>query len=186
MNQYTLIAGINGVGKSSLRGVLEGQGLVLGHIIDADYIAKENNFDVIKAGREAILEIDDCLKRNISFTQETTLAGKRIERTLIQARKQGYYVLMYYIGIDSVEESLKRIKNRVQKGGHDIPKIDVERRYAKRYDSLKKVLPYCDEVVFYDNENGFIKVAGIKNNRFYFTNGYRPKWLMDVMKECEF
>lgn len=185
MNQYTLIAGVNGVGKSSLRGVLEGQGLVLGHIIDADYIAKVNNFDVIKAGKEAISEINDCLRRNVSFTQETTLAGKRIEKTLIQARKQGYYVLMFYIGIDSMEESLKRIENRVQKGGHNIPENDVKRRYTKRYDALKQVLPYCDEVIFYDNENGFVKVAGIKNNKFYFVNGYKPKWLNELLKEIE-
>ena len=44
MNNYILIAGVNGTGKSSLRGVLEGQNVLLGHIIDADVIAKENNF----------------------------------------------------------------------------------------------------------------------------------------------
>lgn len=184
MNHYTLIAGVNGVGKSSFRGVLEGQGMVLGHIIDADYIAKENNFDAIKAGKQAIQEIDNCLQRNISFTQETTLAGKRIEKTLIQARKQGYYVTLFYIGLDSMDESIKRIENRVQKGGHNIPYKDVQRRYKGRYDALKRVLPYCDEVAFYDNENGFVKVGEIRNNKFHFSSGYRPKWLMDLVSKC--
>ena len=41
MNIYTIIAGVNGTGKSSLRGVLEGQNINLGHIIDPDVIAKE-------------------------------------------------------------------------------------------------------------------------------------------------
>ena len=45
MNSYILIAGVNGTGKSSLRGVLEGQGVLLGHIIDADTIAKECNYN---------------------------------------------------------------------------------------------------------------------------------------------
>ena len=90
MNNYILIAGVNGTGKSSLRGVLEGQNVLLGHIIDADVIAKENNFDNIKAGKKAIEEIDYCLDNNISFTQETTLAGHRTVRTIKQARKQGY------------------------------------------------------------------------------------------------
>lgn len=44
MNNYILIAGVNGTGKSSFLGVLEGQGTPLGHIVDADAIAKENNF----------------------------------------------------------------------------------------------------------------------------------------------
>ncbi len=186
MNRCTLIAGVNGTGKSSLRGVLEGQGAILGHIIDPDYIAKQNSFDVVRAGKQAIEEINDCLDRNVSFTQETTLAGKRIERTLKQARKQGYYVVMYYVGLDSLEESLKRIENRVRKGGHDIPTDDVVRRYSNRYEALRRVLPYCDEVIFYDNENGFIKVAEITNNRFNYSNGYRPQWLENLKLEFNY
>lgn len=120
MNRYTLIAGVNGTGKSSLRGVLEGQGAILGHIIDADQIAKEHHYNVVQAGRQAIAEINHCLELNVSFTQETTLSGKRVEQTLKQARKQGYYVVMYYIGLSTAQESLQRIKNRVLKGGHDM------------------------------------------------------------------
>ena len=63
MNRYTLIAGVNGTGKSSLCGVLEGQKILFGHIIDADYIAKQNGFDVVQAGKQAIFEINQCLKK---------------------------------------------------------------------------------------------------------------------------
>ena len=180
MNRYTLIAGVNGTGKSSLRGVLEGQGTILGHIIDADQIAKNHHYNVVQAGRQAIAEINHCLELNVSFTQETTLSGKRVEQTLKQARKQGYYVVMYYIGLSTAQESLQRIKNRVLKGGHDIPAEDVLRRFSGRIEALQRVLPYCDEVIFYDNENGFVKVAEIKNGRFQYTNGYRPGWLEDL------
>lgn len=183
MNQYTIIAGVNGTGKSSLRGVLEGQGVNLGHIVDANLIAKKNRMDTIKAGRMAIAEIESCLSRNASFTQETTLSGKRIEKTLQQARKQGYYVVLYYIGLSSAQESLLRIANRVRKGGHDIPPEDVKRRFAGRWDALKRVFPYCDEVIFYDNENGFVKVAEYKNSRLLFTGDYRPEWLDDFLKQ---
>lgn len=178
MNRYTLIAGVNGTGKSSLRGVLEGQNLLMGHIIDGEDIAKKSDIDIVQAGKEAILEINQCLEKNISFTQETTLAGKRVKKTIQQARRQGYYIFLFYVGLDSMEESLRRIENRVRKGGHNIPLEDVRRRY----ESLGRVLPYCDEVSFYDNENGFVKVAEIRNNHFYFCNGYRPKWL-EQLKE---
>lgn len=179
MNNYVIIAGADGTGKSSLRGVLEGQNVLLGHIIDADAIAKENNFDNIKAGKKAIEEINYCLENNLSFTQETTLAGYRTVRTIKQARKQGYYITMYYVGLSSMEESIDRITNRVRKGGHNIPIDDVKRRYEKRISSLSRVIPLCDEVIFYDNENGFIKVAEIKNNKFQYFNGYKPKWLVE-------
>lgn len=72
------------------------------------------------------------------------------------------------------------IANRVRKGGHDIPKDYVKLRYQNRLESLIRVLPLCDEVIFYDNENGFVKVAEIKNNTFNYTNDYRPNWIEKV------
>ena len=121
--------------------------------------------------KKAVEEIKYCLDNNISFTQETTLSGHRTEKTIQQARKQGYYVIMYYVGLNSKEESLARIENRVRKGGHDIPKNDVCRRFDNRFDSLKRIVPVCDEVIFYENENGFIEVAEIKNNKCNYSNG---------------
>ena len=180
MSIYTIIAGVNGTGKSSLRGVLEGQNLNLGHIIDPDLIAKENNNDLIKAAKIAVAKIRDCLNKNISFTQETTLSGRTVLTTIKQARKQGYYVTLYYIGLSSAEESLIRIANRVRKGGHNIPEKDVRKRYNKRFDTLIDVISYCDEIIFYDNENGFVKVAEIKNGQFRYINGYRPEWIVEL------
>lgn len=180
MNVYTIFAGVNGTGKSSLRGVLEGQNVNLGHIIDPDLIAKENNNDVIIAAKIAVSKIKDCLDKNISFTQETTLSGRTVLTTIKQARKQGYYISLYYIGLSSAEESISRIANRVRKGGHNIPEKDVRRRYYRRFDMLAEVIPYCDEINFYDNENGFVKVAEYKNGQFRFINGYRPEWIVEL------
>lgn len=185
MNNYTLVAGADGTGKSSFRGVLEGQGVLMGHIVDADMIAKEHNFDNIKAGKSAIAEINYCLEHNISFTQETTLAGHRTKRTVLQARKQGYNIVMYYIGLSSKDESLLRIENRVRKGGHNIPASDVARRYENRLNSLAEIAPLCDRIVFYDNENGFVKVAEITNNKFRYSNGYKPNWIVEVQNHLK-
>ncbi|MDD6033705.1 MAG: zeta toxin family protein [Oscillospiraceae bacterium] len=185
MKKYTLIAGVNGTGKSSLRGVLEGQGELLGQIIDPDQIARAHHFDVFKAGKQAVAEIDSCLARNVSFTQETTLSGKRVLHTLRKARQQGYDVSLFYVGLNSAEESLQRIANRVRKGGHDIPKADVERRFSGRFDALRQVLPYCDQVTFYDNENGFVKVAEIRNGRFFLLTEAPPVWLTELKSELD-
>ncbi len=181
MKEYTIIAGVNGTGKTSFRGVLEGQGIPLGHIIDPDLIAATHHFNEIAAGKAALREIKACLSENLTFTQETTLSSHQIIRSLKCAKAQGYQITMYYIGLNSKYESIYRIANRVRKGGHDIPPEDVVRRFDKRFSSLSRAIPYCDKVIFYDNENGFVKVAEISNGTFHFINGCRPDWLIEFL-----
>lgn len=81
------------------------------------------------------------------------------------------------MGISTADESLARISNRVRKGGHDIPKQDVVRRHEKRFEDLARILPYCDEVHFYDNENGFVDVGEYRNGRIIPEGEYVPEWL---------
>ncbi len=179
MRQLTVIAGIDGTGKSSFRGVLEGQGTEMGIIIDPDAIAQKNGFNETATGRQALREIETALENGSSFTQETTLSGHRIIKTLKKAKERGYYITLYYIGLNTKYESIYRIANRVRKGVHDIHPDDVARRFKKRFDDLDKAIPYCDKVVFYDNENGFIKVAEIINGSFRYTNGFKPDWITE-------
>lgn len=182
MKKYILIAGVNGTGKSSFRGVLEGQGVEMGHIVDPDVIAKNNNFNEIAAGKQAVQEIDNCISSGKSVTQETTLSGHRVKKTVKKAKANGYSVIMYYIGLNTKYESNYRIANRVRKGGHNISPEDVDRRFNKRFKDLSDIVPYCDKVVFYDNENGFVKVAEINNGKFDYTNGYHPDWIIEYEK----
>lgn len=177
MSIYTIIAGVNGVGKSSLTGILKGERSDLGIIIDVDAISAEIGSNII-GGKKAIRLIDDCLNKKVNFTQETTLSGKRISATLDKARKNGYYIRMYYVAIRSLDESYLRIENRVRKGGHDIPKDDVAKRYAKRFDDVIKVLPFCDEVHFYDNDNGFVDVAEYKNGEIIIKQN--TEWIQQL------
>ena len=87
---------------------------------------------------------------------------------------------LFYIGLDTAAESLSRIANRVRRGGHDIPENDVERRFAGRWEAVEKILPYCDEAEFYDNDNGFVKVAEYRNGELRTVGKHRPKWLNEL------
>ena len=185
MKIYTIIAGVNGVGKSSLTGVLISETSDLGIIIDTDKITAECNGDRLKGGRAAIELINTCLSKGVNFTQETTLSGFRTIRTIKQARELDYYIRLYYIGVNSADESLKRIANRVEKGGHNIPADDVIRRFNKRFDDLAAVLPYCNEVKLYDNENGFVEKAEYKNGMLIIKSSIVPDWLAELQKTLD-
>ena len=122
------------------------------------------------------------MEKGISFTQETTLSGARTERTIRRAKERGYAIRLYYIGLDTMEESLGRIRNRVAKGGHDIPKEDVERRFQSRFTDVLWVLPYCDEALFFDNDNGFVEVAEYRNGELTPRVSTPPRWLLELME----
>ena len=182
MKRYTIIGGVNGVGKSSFTGVLKGQTNDLGTIVDVDKITAQLGGDTLAGGKAAVRLLDECLKKNISFTQETTLSGRRTETTAKKAREQGYYIRLYYIGLDTAEESLARIENRVRRGGHNIPQENVLRRFSDRFEAVAKVLPYCDEAEFYDNDNGFVKVAEYRNGELLCMGDSRPAWLVELCR----
>lgn len=170
MKLYHMIGGINGVGKSSFLGVLKGNRSDLGCIIDENTMPADS----------ALMKIRECLQRGLSFTQEITLSGYQTEQTTKQAREAGYYVRLDYIALDTAQESLARIANRVKRGGHDIDREDMLRRFSGRWEAVKKVLPYCDEAAFYDNDNGFVKVAEYRNGELLPIGERRPEWLKEL------
>ncbi|MCM1577828.1 MAG: zeta toxin family protein [Ruminococcus sp.] len=179
MKKYTVIGGVNGVGKSSLTGVLKGELNDMGVIVNTDILTAKFGGDKIKGGKAAVKIISDCLDKGVNFTQETTLSWKKTLRTIISARRKDYYIRLYYVGVNSAEESIARITCRVKKGGHSIPTEDVIRRHEKRFESLAAVISYCDEVRFYDNENGLVRAGEYRNGELVLNAGYCPQWLRE-------
>ena len=86
--------------------------------------------DQLWAGRQAVGQVRDNFAHMRSFNQETTLAGKSAVARIRKAYSLGYRVRLFYIGVDSPEVALARIRHRVQVGGHDIRPEDVERRFS--------------------------------------------------------
>ena len=44
-----------------------------------------------------------------------------------------------------------------------------------------RILPYCDEVTLFDNDNGFIEVAEYVNGELLPKGDYRPAWLRELL-----
>ena len=180
MKTYTIIGGVNGTGKSSLTGVLRTQLKDLGAIIDVDKITAQGSYSPLEGGKIALQRINECLEKRVCFTQETTLSGHKTEITASRAKENGYFIRLFYVGLDSPEECLLRIENRVKHGGHDIPEHDVLRRFAGRWEAVAKILPYCDEAHFFDNNNGFVEAAEYINGELILKGSNHPKWVVDL------
>ena len=89
MRTYTIIGGVNGVGKSSFTGVLKERCTDLGTIIDVDKITAELGGNALAGGKAALTKINECIRKGVSFTQETPLSGQRTEATAKEVVKKG-------------------------------------------------------------------------------------------------
>ena len=183
MKTYTIVADVNGCGKSSLTGVLRTEIDNLGTIIDVDKITAACGGSLLEGGKKAVALIDQCLEKEICFTQETTLSDRKTLDTVKRAIAKDYYIRLYYVGLDTMEESLLRIANRVKKGGHNINTDTVANRFSKRFEDLLTVLPYCNEATFYDNDNGFVTVAKYKNGELQIIGQNHPQWLAELIEK---
>ncbi len=173
---FTIVAGVNGVGKSTYIAKLRKNPNMLGYIIDPDQLAIKYG-NIIAGGREALKAIYNCIREGISFTEETTLSGKHVADTILKAKANGYTVNMIYISLNSAEESISRVADRVIKGGHYIPDDIIRRRFNTRLDALHRVLLLCDYAAFYDNTDDYKLIAEYSNKDIKLLVDDYPSWI---------
>jgi predicted ABC-type ATPase len=151
---FTLIAGANGAGKSTLTSG-NPDTFSASPLLDPDTFAKPlrstNPSTPIAAGREVLRLASLYLSRGESFSVETTLSGKNYLNMMRTARAKGFDVVLVYIGTEDVE--INRIAKRVQGGGHDVPEVDVRRRYRRSFDNLPVATAYADHSLLFDNSS---------------------------------
>lgn len=166
MPTLTVIAGPNGSGKSTLTRSLEFDGR--DRLLDPDSIARglspENPSAAgIAAGRTVLRRTADYLNRRVSFAVETTLSSRGRVDLIRKARTRGYEVHLVFIGLDSPERCISRIRNRAAMGGHFIPDADVRRRYARSAANAAQAFRLADSAKFYDNSGDSARLILVAN-----------------------
>ncbi len=187
MSTYTLFAGVNGCGKTSIyKSVYYEENKNEKRINTDEMVARvgswQDNTLQLKCAREAVKLIKEYLSEGISFNQETTLCGKSIIKNINKAKENGFYISMNYIGVDSPDIAKERVRLRVSKGGHGIPDKDIERRYYESLENLTKVIEICDEVNIYDNSNRFKQIIYFKNGSMSWKDQVIPAWANKLIK----
>ena len=164
----TVVAGANGSGKSTLTHWAK-DFFQQSAVLDPDAIKlrlqAESNTQLsdIEAGKEVIRSAEVLLTDRLSFSVETTLSGATYLRMLTRARELGYRTRLFYIGTESVEINIARIKARVLKGGHDVPVEDQIRRYPRSFRNLRSAIALADECVVFDNSSDIgHRIVGLK------------------------
>jgi len=182
---YSIFAGINGAGKTSLYSVIKDDS-ELGYRINIDEIvAKSGHWKdtllQIKSARRAIELAEGYIERRVSFHQETTLPGITIVKLIKKAKEAGFFVRLMFVGLDSVETAIERVHKRVEKGGHGIEDDVIRRRFEKMPETLFEILPLCDIAIFFDNTEKFREIAVFEDNVPIDIDEELPDWFSELM-----
>lgn len=191
--QYVVFAGVNGAGKSTLyrsglwRRSSEDDTLKR---INPDELLKEagdSPFSLkaqIRAGKKALDLIDECLEKRESFNQETTLTGRAALMRLRRAHEAGYEIRLHYIGVQSPDIAIERIRHRANIGGHFVKEEDVLRRFESSLANFARCLDVCDEVRVYDNTEELTRIAAWKQGTLCWWAGRKAaaSWLLRAMQ----
>lgn len=124
--------------------------------MNADEIARSLSArsDVL-AARIMVKRIDELATAGASFVIETTLASLGYARKIKLWQRAGYTISLAYLRLNSVEQSIARVRKRVAAGGHDIPEETIRRRFAKSWRNFEDIYrPIVDEWYVWASQSG--------------------------------
>ena len=154
--QFWMFAGPNGAGKSTLVARFRVAGKL--PVINPDVIARQINPHhhgepaiMLQAGRIAHEHRVALMRDMRSFAMETTLSGRGELRVLADAKAAGYKITLVFIGLRSAFHSLARVRERVARGGHDVPVPVILRRHARSLAHLPTAMGLADRCFILDN-----------------------------------
>ncbi len=153
-----IIAGPNGAGKTTFARQFLPLYAKCKNFVNADLIAQglapfSPESMGIKAGRILLEQIHHLAEQKSDFAFESTLSGTAYVPFLKKLKSRGYVIHIFYLLVPKVELSLARIKERVAKGGHNVPAQDVRRRFAKSLDNFQRLYkPLADYWLIINNE----------------------------------
>ncbi len=153
----TIIAGVNGAGKTTFALDYFAKSPDCKHFINADLIAfglspLDPSQQQITASRLFLQQIKKAVMHRENFAFETTLSGRTYLKLIRQLQVDGWFVELVYLYLPGVQVSIERVAERVKHGGHDIALESIIRRYPRSIDNLvHHYAPLCDFVICLDN-----------------------------------
>ncbi len=104
---------------------------------------------------QAVVRIERWLRESIGIHQtigvETVLSTGKYRKLVTAAKQKGFEIRLIYVVVDSIDTQLKRIRYRVEKGGHDVPADKVGDRRERSLKQLRWFFWQADLAWVIDN-----------------------------------
>jgi predicted ABC-type ATPase len=139
--ELIIAAGPNGAGKSTYVAdflIKQPWPYVSADLIATTLSIAEVSSLQFAAGQEFIRQMETLLDADQSFIVETTMSGRTWKRYMEQAHERGFEITIYFVYLDSADTCVARVKERVRRGGHDVPEADIRRRFSRSLSNFWK------------------------------------------------
>ena len=160
-----VIAGPNSAGKSTTAPFLLKQAMGILEFVNAYQIAVglsayAPETVAFAAGRIMLKRLRDLANSNASFAFESTLSSRTFAPFIARCKSQGYRTKQFYVALPTPELAINRVALRVRLGGHNIPAVDVERRFHRSLHNLFELYkPLADNWTVLDNATGVLALV---------------------------
>ena len=135
----------------------------------------------IEAARQVLRRTREYLAGGQDFAIETTLSGSWTTRLIHQALARGFFVRLVYVCLDSPEQSIQRVHERVAQGGHHVPDDDVRRRYGRSLSNLNGIVGIVNEAILYDNSGPEpTLILEIRSGSVVIQINQLPRWALNL------
>lgn len=140
--------------------------------------------------------IEEHIRARRSFSIEVTLAREITFEQARRAQANGFLVQLTYLSAP-VDECVRRVRARVQAGGHGLPEVAHKRSYADSTANLRRALARFDIVEVYDasvrarlDEPLHLaiprRVLAARWGEVAFRDPDQPPWLADALQGSPF
>lgn len=89
--------------------------------------------------------INISIKEKVNFSYETNFNSTPLHWPKI-FKLAGYRIELAYFCLDSIEKAKKRVRIRVENGGHFVPDLEIEKRYKLGFQNLNEHWEYFDTI----------------------------------------
>jgi predicted ABC-type ATPase len=163
-----LIAGPNGVGKSSLYWARVADGVIHpnAEFVNADLHERDHLQPISdpQTRSEAARHWADARRATLlasgkTFVSETVFSHDSKLAFIRDAQAAGFVVALYVLCLDDPAQLLPRVVQRVAEGGHSVPPERILQCYPRTLANLKQAIRIADLAFLYDTSNAITKTT---------------------------
>lgn len=187
MPRIQMNAGPNGSGKSTITSEVK----PIGMYINADEIQAHLGCSSIEAAQNAQELREYCLANGLDFTMETVFSTPEKVELLQRAKDLGYHIICLFVLTRHPDINVRRVADRVERGGHDVPEEKIRKRYVRSLNQLAALPRLCNELYVFDNSlpreagGASLIVRCMQGDMtLYCSAGWDEEMLMALMAGC--